>query len=61
LPACCTNHNTSPPIHDSVIHRDLTATDVRRFTLSFDGTQQGAHGLDEPASSAASLLIIVTS
>jgi hypothetical protein len=41
----------------------MTATDFRRIALSFDGAEQGSHmgAVDEPASSATSLLIIVTS
>jgi hypothetical protein len=44
-------------------YRDMTATDCRRIALSFDGAEQGSHmgAVDDPASYAASLLIIVTS
>jgi hypothetical protein len=41
----------------------MTATDCCRIALSFDGAEQRSHmgGVDNPASYAASLLIIVTS
>lgn len=62
LLACSMNHNTPRPDPRFGDPSDMTATDFRRFTLSCDGTQQGSHGcVDEPASSAASLMIIVTS